>query len=262
MRIAAIVESRMTSRRLPGKNLRPILGRPMVARLMERLRRVALIDVVCLATSTDESDAPLVAVARQEGAACHRGSLDDVLGRVLAAAQSVGADAIVEITGDCPLADPGIIDAAIRRYQSGDVDYVINVLDRRTFPDGFDVQVYGVPLLAEVARLTADPTDRVDVTPYIYHHADRYRVLNLLAPPELDRPQYRLSVDYLEDFEVVTAIYEALYPRDPAFTAFDIMALLDAHPGIARRNAWRAEALGFPTSVGPVRHEVMALHAR
>lgn len=261
MRIAAIVESRMSSRRLPGKNLRPILGRPMVARLMERLRRVALVDVVCLATSTDESDAPLEAVARQEGVACHRGSLDDVLDRVLAAARSIGADVIVEITGDCPLADPGIVDAAIRRFLRGDVDYVINVLDRLTFPVGFDVQVYGVSLLAEAARLATDPGDRVDVTPFIYHHADRYRVLNLLAPPELDRPQYRLCVDYPEDFEVVTAIYEALYPQCPAFTAGDMMEFLDAHPEIARRNTRREDAFGIPSSVGPVCHEVLTLHA-
>jgi spore coat polysaccharide biosynthesis protein SpsF len=261
MRVAAIVESRMTSRRLPGKNLKPILGRPMVSRLMERLRRSALIDVVCLATSVDASDAPLETVAKAEGVACHRGSLEDVLDRVLAAARSVEADAIVEITGDCPLADPGIIDAAIRRYQRGDVDYVINVLDRLTFPVGFDVQVYGVSLLAEVARLASDPGDRVDVTPFIYHHADRYRVLNLLAPPELDRPQYRLCVDYPEDFEVVTAVYEALYPRTPAFTAFDMMAFLDAHPQIARRNTGREDAFGIPASVGPVHHEVMTLHA-
>jgi spore coat polysaccharide biosynthesis protein SpsF len=98
------------------------------------------------------------------------------------------------------------------------------------------------------------------VTPFIYHHADRYRVLNLLAPPELERPQYRLCVDYPEDFEVVSAIYEALYPLDPGFTAFEIVAFLDRHPEIARRNTARRDAFGIPSSLGPVRHEVMSLH--
>jgi spore coat polysaccharide biosynthesis protein SpsF len=260
MRIAAIVESRMTSRRLPGKSLKPILGRPMVSRLIERLRRSRLMHEVCLATSLDPTDTPLEEVARGEGIACYRGSLEDVLDRVLCAAKSVQADVIVEVTGDCPLADPGIIDAAIRRYQQGDLDYLINVLDRLTFSVGFDVQVYAVALLEEVARLASDPSDRTDVTPFIYHHADRYRVLNLLAPPELERPQYRLCVDYPEDFEVVSAIYEALYPLDPGFTAFEIVAFLDRHPEIARRNTARRDAFGIPSSLGPVRHEVMSLH--
>ncbi len=261
MRVAAIVESRMGSRRLPGKTLRPLLGRPMVCRLIERVRRAALVDVVCLATSVDPSDVPLEELARGEGVACYRGSLEDVLGRTVGAARSVQADLIVEITGDCPLVDPGIVDAAVRRYGQGDADYLINVLDRLSFPIGFDVQVYSRSLLEEVEGLATDPDDRANVTPYIYHHPERYRVVNLLAPPALDRPGYRLCVDYPEDFAVIAAIYEALYPQNPAFTAYDIVAFLDRHPTLARQNTLREDAFVFPSSGGRARHEVLSLHA-
>jgi spore coat polysaccharide biosynthesis protein SpsF len=260
-RVVALVESRMTSRRLPGKNFKPILGRPMLARLLERLRRARSVDAICLATSVDPSDAVLEELAHGEGIACHRGSLEDVLDRVLGAARSVNGDVIVEITGDCPLVDPQVIDAAVARYLRGDADYVANVLNRLTFPIGFDVQIYGVPLLAETATLTSDPEDRVNVTPYIYHHPERYRLLNLQAPPELARPFYRLCVDHPEDFEVITAVYEALYPRNPAFSGRDVIAFLDQHPELVGRNNQRPDAFECPQVPGPLREEVLALHA-
>jgi spore coat polysaccharide biosynthesis protein SpsF len=258
-KVVALVESRMTSRRLPGKNFKPILGRPMLSRLLERLRRARSLDAICLATSVDPSDAVLEELARGEGIACHRGSLEDVLDRVLGAARSVNADVIVEITGDCPLVDPQVVDAAVARYLRGDVDYVANVLNRLTFPIGFDVQVYGVSLLAEIAGLTSDPDDRVNVTPFIYHHPERYRLLNLQAPPALARPFYRLCVDHPEDFELITAVYESLYPHNPAFTGADVIAFLDQHPQLAGKNNTRPDAFECPQVPGELRQEVLAL---
>jgi spore coat polysaccharide biosynthesis protein SpsF len=261
MRVVATVQSRMGSQRLPGKNMLPILGRPMVARLIERLRRARRVDDVCLATTTEPADDVLVELAADEGVAWYRGSVDDVLDRVLGAAKSRRADVVVEITGDCPLVDPAIADAAIERYLRGDVDYAANVLDRLTFPQGFDVQVYATALLEEISRLTDDFHDRNNVTPFIYRHPDRYRVLNLCAPRELDRPGYRLLVDYPEDLEVVEEVYSALYPRDPEFDAFDIVRFLDVRPELVARNTAREDAFEFPRAGGPIRHEVLELDA-
>jgi spore coat polysaccharide biosynthesis protein SpsF len=258
-RMVGIVESRMSSRRLPGKNLRPILERPMLARLLERLRRSRVLAEVIIATSDDPSDDPIEQLARREGVGCHRGSLEDVLSRVLGAARAARADAIVEITGDCPLVDPGIVDAAARRLQQGDVDYVANILNRLTFPIGLDVQVYRTDLLEETAGLTQDPYDRVNVTPYIYHHAERYRIVNLVAPPALHRPGYRLCVDHAEDLALVSAIYETLYPGNPAFSAADVVQFLDANPALLGGNSARPDAFECPQARGPVREEVLVL---
>jgi spore coat polysaccharide biosynthesis protein SpsF len=258
-KVVALVESRMTSRRLPGKNFKPILGRPMLARLLERLRRARSLDAICLATSVDPTDAVLEELAQAEGIACHRGSLEDVLDRVLGAARAQAADVIVEITGDCPLVDAEVVDAAVARYLRGDVDYVANVLNQLTFPIGLDVQVYGVPVLEEIATLTNDPDDRVNVTPYIYHHPERYRLLNLTAPPALARPSYRLCVDHPEDFEVITTIYQRLYAANPAFTARDVIRFLDAEPALVARNNGRHDAFDCPQVPGTLRQEVMQL---
>ncbi|MBM4135165.1 MAG: spore coat biosynthesis protein F [Nitrospira sp.] len=259
MRVVASVECRMSSRRLPGKHVKSLLGRPMLYRLLERLRRGRCADVICLATSTDQSDETLVRVAEEAGVAAYRGPLEDVLSRVIGAAREVEADVIAEITGDCPLIDPGIVDAVVDRYLKGGYDYVTNVLDELTFPVGFDVQVFSLTLLEEVSRLTSDPQDRENVTSFIYRNPQRYRLLNVRAPRALDRPRYRLCVDYPQDFDLIEQIYRALYPRDPAFTARAIVELLDSRPDLANANNSMPNAFEWPSSGGKADQEVLAL---
>src|SRR5688500_6453895 len=99
----------MTSRRLPGKVLLPAVGKPLLELMIERLRRVRALDAIVIATTDDPSSDPLSELADWLGVGCFRGSEDDVLARVLGAAQAVGADLIVETTGDCPVIDPATI---------------------------------------------------------------------------------------------------------------------------------------------------------
>jgi len=259
MRVVASVECRMSSKRLPGKHVKPILGRPMLYRLLERLHQCHRVDEVCLATSTDPSDEILVRVAEEAGVAAYQGPLDDVLTRVIGAARSVGADVIAEITGDCPLADPGIVDAVVERYLKGGYDYVTNVLDELTFPIGFDVQLFSLPLLEEISRLTLDPSDRENVTSFIYRYPERYRLLNVRAPRALDRPRYRLCVDYPQDFELIAQIYQALYPANPAFDARAIIEFLDSRPDLANVNTSMPNAFEWPSSGGKADQELLAL---
>jgi spore coat polysaccharide biosynthesis protein SpsF len=259
MRVVATVESRMTSRRLPGKNLMPILGEPMLYRLLERLTRSQRLAAICLATSTDPSDKVLTEVADRLKLNWYRGSLNDVLTRVLEAAKSVKADVIAEITGDCPLIDPNIVDAVIDRYSGGGYDYVANMLDGLTFPIGFDVQVFSVPLLDEISRLVSDGRDRENVSSFIYRHPERYRLLSLRAPAGLHRARYRLCVDYIHDFEVIAEIYKSLYPRNSAFDAWDIIEFLDNRPDLITKNNWMDDAFVWPSSQGHAAEETLLL---
>ena len=128
MNTVITIEARMGSTRLSGKVLRPVLGEPMLARMIERLRRVRKADGIVVATTVHAADDPIATLAKDLGVGCHRGSEDDVLGRVLAAAQGAGADLIVETTADCPVIDPGVIDQLIHTFLSNQVDYCSNVL--------------------------------------------------------------------------------------------------------------------------------------
>ena len=235
MKTAALIEARMTSTRLPGKVLLPILGRPTLELLIERLRRVRGLDQVIVATTVNRTDDPIEALAKRLSAGCFRGSEADVLDRVLRAAQAHGVELIVEITGDCPLADPATIRRVLDTYHLGQCDYASNVL-KRTYPRGLDVQVFPTTVLEEVARLTADPVDHEHVSLYIYSHPEKFRLRDVVSGLGEKYAELRLTVDTPEDFALIKAVYEALYPANPAFGLADVLELIDRRPDLARMN--------------------------
>jgi len=235
MKIVATIEARMESSRLPGKTLAPIVGKSMLELLVERLLRAKRVDQVVVATTDRPADQAIEDLARRMGVGYFRGSSEDVLDRVLKAAQAYGADVIVEMTGDCPLLDPTVVDEAIQLFLAGEYDYVSNHLPR-TFPLGLDTQVFATKTLAEVDQLTQDPADRENVSLYIYEHPERYRLGQFTAAPEDTRPDYRLTVDTQADLDLVRHIYEQLYPPKPDFSVRDVVRLLDADPERAMKN--------------------------
>ena len=216
-RVVCTIEARMTSSRLPGKVLLPAAGRPLLELMVERLRRARWIDEIVIATTDDPSSEPLRQLAQRLSIGCFRGSEADVLARVLGAAQAYDADVIVELTGDCPLIDPELVDRCIERFAQGDVDYVANDLEP-TYPLGMSVQVFPAAVLAEVDELTQDPADREHVSLYIYEHPERYRLGNV-ASDHPERADLRLTVDTREDYELVRTIFEDLGARGPGVRA-------------------------------------------
>src|ERR1700761_1949451 len=130
MKTIATIEARMNSSRLPGKVMLPILGKPALQLLVERLQRSSSLDGIVIATTTHPADAVLERLAAKLGVGCFRGSEEDVLERVLLTAQSAQADVIVEITGDCPLMDPAMVDAVVASHRTGKLDYVSNCIRR------------------------------------------------------------------------------------------------------------------------------------
>jgi spore coat polysaccharide biosynthesis protein SpsF len=234
MKTVCTIEARMTSSRLPGKVLLEAAGKPLLEHMIERLRRVHALDEIVIATTEEASSDPIAALGERLGVGVFRGSEEDVLARVLGAARAAEADLIVETTGDCPLIDPATVDEVIARFNDGGADYCSNLLER-TFPIGMAVQAFPTAVLAEVAELTQDPADREHVSLYIYEHPERYRLRNVA----FDRPEsaeLRLTVDTLEDYALVKAVFEELYPRDRAFGLDAILALLEARPDLANLN--------------------------
>ena len=140
MKVVAIVQARLGSTRLPGKVLRDLAGKPMLARVLERVRRAESVDETIVATSDLPGDDALAEWLTAGGHAFFRGSEQDVLARFAGAAAQAGADAIVRITADCPLIDPGVIDEVVAAFNAGQpgLAYASNVLPRRTFPRGLD----------------------------------------------------------------------------------------------------------------------------
>ena len=228
-KIVATIEARMTSSRLPGKVLKQAAGKPMLELMIERLKRVPSLDQLVVATTVNATDDPVVELADRIGVGSFRGSEDDVLKRVLNAARVHDADIIVELTGDCPLIDPALVEICVQGYLDGDVDYVSNVLER-TYPVGMDVQVFATDILADVASRTDDPADHEHVSLYIYRHPELYRLKNFPGPAALTNPGLGLTLDTAQDFELIAQIFDALYVANPAFDLADILNLLEQRP--------------------------------
>jgi spore coat polysaccharide biosynthesis protein SpsF len=209
----------------------PILGEPMLARVIERLHMARTIDEVIVATTTNESDDAVAEAANYMGAHIFRGSEDDVLDRVVKAAQSREADIIVEITGDCPLVDPGLVDKVVGDFLVGGADFVSNILPHTT-PRGTDVRVFRTSDLSDINERSADPADHEHVSLHFWEHLDRYQCRNV----EMDLPEVvaglRWTVDTPDDLEFVRAVYAALYEKKPSFNLVDVLDFLNANPQV------------------------------
>lgn len=234
-KIVAIIEARYNSTRLPGKVLMPIMGQSMLARIVQRLKLARTIDDVIVATTDSPSDDAVFEAMKYIGTNTFRGSESDVLDRVVRAAESAQADIIVEITGDCPLVDPGLVDKVVGDFLVGAADFVSNILPHTT-PRGTDVRVFRAKDLAEINRTSKDPADHEHVSLHFWEHLDRYICRNV----EMDLPEVvseiRLTVDTAEDLELVRAIYSGLYDRNPAFSLVDVLDFLNAHPDLLEIN--------------------------
>ena len=234
MNVLAILQARVSSTRLPGKILKPILGKPMIIRQIEREMHVASIDKLVVATSTDFSDDELVKVLDKNHISVYRGSLDNVLDRYYKTANLYKPDHVVRITGDCPLADPDVIDRVILEHIKYDADYTTNCLPP-SWPDGLDVEVMKMNVLKTIWQESKLPSELEHVTPFIRKHSHRFKIHNVAS--EVDLSMFRWTVDEKEDFEYVTNIYENLYPKDSNFRTIDILNYIDSNPYISNINS-------------------------
>ncbi|WP_425058493.1 8-amino-3,8-dideoxy-manno-octulosonate cytidylyltransferase [Sporomusa carbonis] len=230
MKFNAIVATRMTSSRLPGKVLMDLAGEPALVRLIERLKRSKYLNEIVIATTTNNTDDIVVETAKSQEVKYYRGSEEDVLLRTVEAAEANDTDFIVQITSDCPLIDCETIDRVIERMlEHPYIDYAANQLVR-TYPLGFSVEVFRTKDLRQVEQKVNDPAVREHVSLYFYEHPERYHLSNVEAPHFLRHPEYRLTLDTEEDYTLIRNIYEALYPVKPAFDLYDITRYLQQNP--------------------------------
>ncbi len=229
--VLAILQARMSSTRLPGKVMADLAGAPMILRQIERLNRAPSLRQIVVATSDQPSDNPLAHAMQAAGVPVFRGPLDDVLERFIGAIDAFGpADIGVRLTADCPLADPGVIEATVALRETTGADYAANAGERRTFPKGLDVEVFRVAALRAAAAETRDPYDREHVTPFLYRRPERFALA--FHHQAVDEGEVRWTVDRPDDLEFVRSVYEALYPENPAFTSDDVRAFVRSRPDL------------------------------
>ena len=179
-------------------------GRPAIQLQLDRLAHAAELDEIVVATSVEPRDDPVAEVAARAGARVVRGPLHDVLERYRRAGAESGADAIVRVTGDCPLIDPRVVDLVVGRWRSTRADYATNREEPRTYPVGMDTEVVSRPVLEAAAREATDPYDREHVTPFVIARPDRFPAEAVVLEPSLGH--LRLTLDTPADLELLRAV--------------------------------------------------------
>lgn len=232
MRVIGLVAVRMKSSRLENKALLDLNGKPLILQLLLRLRKSKRLDDIVLCTSTHLDDEILLEIARENGFKSFAGSEDDVMDRFIKAGKEEGADIIVRITGDNPLTDPELIDVIIESHINSDADYTR--IDN--LPVGITAEVISFAALKKAFRMVEDSKYSEYMTYYFVKNPEIFR-LNILQPDErIRRPQYRLTVDYPEDYELMKKIFEN-FDNKEYLSLVDIVNYLDMNPSISNINA-------------------------
>ena len=244
-KIVASIEARMTSSRLPGKVLMEINGKPVLEILIDRLKRSKYINEIVIATTSNDADDRIEELGKELNVAVFRGSEDDVLGRVVGAVETLQGDIIVEITGDCPLMDPEVMDSVIEEYIENylEYDYVTNIgyveNEVREIPIGMDIRVFTFKDLKYISEITDDPEDREHVSLYFFRTGkNKYKLFNIKTPDKWKRNySVRLALDTKEDFQFIEKIYTELNKINKEFGLEDILNFLDENKELLKINS-------------------------
>lgn len=237
--IVIVVQARMSSSRLPGKVLLPILGKSLLTRMIERLQMIKHKALVVIATSEEKADDVIAEEAGKIDIPCYRGSLNNLLDRHYQAAKKYNAAIVLKIPSDCPLIDPRIIDQVLDFYfdHPGAYDYVSN-LHPATFPDGNDVEIMTMDCIESVWKEAERPLELEHTTPYIWENQEKFSIGNVTWDTGKDYSMsHRFTIDYEADYLFIKRVFEELYPAKPDFSCEDIVSLLERKPEVYDINA-------------------------
>jgi len=234
VKILATIQARMGSSRLPKKIMLPILGKPVIWHIYKRLRFCKELDQICIATSTSDVDDSIEIFAKKNKISIYRGPEKDLIKRLLEAAKKFDAEAIVRVTGDCPLVDPQIVDEIVKIFKNGlKYEFISNTIER-TFPDGLDVEIMSVEFLKELESQLMNQYDREYFVSYIMKNKTRYKCYSLKN--NQDFSHMRWTLDYPKDYDFIKKIFEILFNDSTVFHMKDILQLIKSNPELEKIN--------------------------
>jgi len=239
--VVALIAARMGSSRFPGKTLSNLYGKPMIERMLERVRFSKSIDQVVLATTINKEDDPLEEWSNKMNILCYRGSSDDVLGRIKGAVDEFKPDTIVELLGDNPIVDSGIIDSAVKKYNDNNYDYLATVTNEyklakdslKKFPIGVRVQVFSPETIIKCYNLANEYKHREHATSYIADNPEIFNTGFLEADNQFlpcNRPDLTFAVNHRENLEMINAIFDECYEDNDNFTLESAIRAFESNP--------------------------------
>lgn len=265
MTVVAIIQARMNSTRLPNKVLMPVLGRPLLSWMLDRVTLCKNLDEIVVATTTLAEDDAIEKLVRESGFSVYRGSENDVLDRYFQASNTLEKSpaAIVRLTADCPLLDPIIVDSLISKYQDLEVDFLSNSEPLpSSWPDGMDLSVMSFDALREAWLNAEKPSEREHVTFYFWSNPKLFRCQRIEHEPDL--AHYRLTLDYPEDYDLIKTVIEHFEANKKGTTRSvsmpDIIQFLDNNQEIFKLNRMYERGLGWVPSFQRDQKHSAAVH--
>ncbi len=239
------IQARMGSTRLPGKVVKKIQGKPVLAHIIERLKKIKGVKII-LATTIKKEDDVLESIAKQLGIETFRGSENDVLDRYYQAAKLFGLKAIVRVTGDCPVIDTNIVEKVIDFYHKNSFDYVSNI-HPVSYPDGLDVEMFSFEALEKSWKEGKLTSQREHVVPYILKNPKIFKIGNIIN--NKDYSSLRLTLDEKEDLILIRKIYKELYDKNSFFGLKEILELFEKKPELVKINQHIGRNEGYQKSL-------------
>ena len=228
-----ILQARMSSSRLPGKVMMKINDKPMIYWQIMRILEAESVNKLVVATSLDATDDCLVDYLEDNLIKVHRGSLDNVLSRFTEVTAKYDYDALIRLTGDCPLVMPELIDQMVDKFYDLNVDYLSNTIEP-TFPDGLDIEIIGRGILEKLATFKLVKMELEHVTYGIYTRPETFSLFNFTSKSNLSTERW--TVDYQEDLDFVRAIFKEFSGREKYFSYQEILDYLSKEPESVHQN--------------------------
>ena len=226
-----IIQARTSSRRLPGKVLIPVNGKPILEWQTLRVLQTASIDQVVMATSVESSDDEVEAIANRCGISAVRGSLENVFSRFIKVVDRYKPKVVIRITGDCPLYMPTLCEMMMNEFEKSNVDYLSNTL-MPTYPDGCDIEIFSSGAIRELEKMHLTSSELEHVTLGIYQRIQHFNCKNFTN--NVNENSHRWTLDTPDDLEFVRKIYEEFKGRETSFAYEDVMSFLRENPELAR----------------------------
>ena len=248
--IAAIIQARLGSSRLPNKVIKPILGRPMIWHILNRISNSKRLEKIIVAIPDSDKDTELEEILKKNGSLYFCGNDQDVLDRYYQCAKEFNVDIIVRLCADDAFCDPAVIDKSISLFlaKSPDIDCVASSVGTSTYPEGMEVEVFSFSCLEQMWKGAKKKSEREHVTPFIFNNKSEF---NIAAMPSLneDLSHMRWSVDYDIDYRFVTQVYNNLYHKKNIFLMNDILELLNKKRSLSKMNNHIARYEGYYKSI-------------
>lgn len=223
-KVGILIAVRMHSTRFPQKALKVVAGQTITEHLIDRVKLSQKADVVVLCTSEEPLDDPLPPLAEKKGIPCIRGSAEDVILRFMKAVDAHNLDIIVRITGDDILIDPKHVDLALDYHLQQNNDYTAC----KALPSGTEGEVISVSALQRALELAED-SNYSEYMSFYFTNEHFFRT-GSLAVEEFFQRNWRLTIDYPEDFEVVRSILEGIYSKEHPYTMEELIEFVEHSP--------------------------------